>query len=115
MTRASASRIAQRAAKFDQPPFRAAPAGMLSEQIDLEPFGLALGLVHPDECPLMIAVWNGQEFKMLLPDQAAQWADELVTAGQAVPLAPVIDALRKLVRRVGEIVTASIMREETMH
>lgn len=110
MTRASHQRIAKRAAKFVPP-----PAGMLSEQVDLDAYGLTLGLVHPEGSPLMIAVWNGQRLQRLLPEQATVWADELVAAGQAVPLAPVISALRGLVKRVGEIVTASIMRQEAVH
>jgi hypothetical protein len=107
MTRASAARIVARAAAHE---FRGPPPGMLSEQVDLEPYGLALGLIHPDDCPLMIAVWDGRGLRRLLPEQASQWADELVAAGQAVALAPVIEAIRKLARRVGEIVTAAVMQ-----
>lgn len=110
MTRASYQRIAKRAAKFDPPPFRMPPAGMLSEQIDLQDLGLVLGLVHPEGSPLMIAAWDGQRMRRLLPEQASQWADELVAEGHALSLAPVIESIRKLVRRVGEIVTASIMQ-----
>lgn len=102
--------IARRAAKFDPPPFRLPPPGMLSEQVDLEAYGLSLGLIHPDDCPLLVAVWNGEGLTRLLPEQASQWADELVSAGQAAPLAPVIEAIRAKVKRVGEIVTASIMQ-----
>jgi hypothetical protein len=111
MTRASHQRIAKRAAKFDPPDFTMPPPGMLSEQVDLEAYGLVLGLVHPDDGPLMVAVWDGERLRRLLPEQASTWADELVAAGQAVPLAPVIEAIRTLVKRVGEIVTASIMRQ----
>jgi hypothetical protein len=115
MTRASHARIAARAAKFDPPDFVMPPVGMISEQIDLVPYRLVLGLVHPEAAPICVAVWNGERWSMLLPEQASQWADELVAAGQMVALAPVIDALRKLVRRVGEIVTEAIMRQETVH
>ncbi len=107
MTRASHARIARRAEAHE---FRMPPAGMLSEQTDLEAYELVLGLVHPDGAPLMVAVWDGQGLRRLLPEQASAWADELVAAGQAVPLAPVIAAIREKVKRVGEIVTASIMR-----
>jgi hypothetical protein len=115
MTRSSVSRIGKRAAKFDPPPFRRPPEGMLSDQIDLVPYGLALGLIHPEGSPILIAVWNGEGYRYLLPDQATQWADDLVAAGQAVPLAPVIEAIRTLVKRVGEIVTAAILRQEAVH
>lgn len=114
MTRASAQRIARRTATYE-PVFTLPPEGMLSEQIDLEPYSLALGLVHPEGSPLMIAVWDGERMRRLLPEHASAWADELIAEGQAVPLAPVIEAIRKLVRRVGEIVTASIMRQEAVH
>jgi hypothetical protein len=115
MTKSSVSRIAKRAAKYDAPPFRMPPEGMLSEQVDLVPYGLVLGLIHPEGAPILIAVWNGEGFRYLLPDQATQWADDLVAAGQAVPLAPVIEAIRTLVKRVGEIVTEAILRRETAH
>jgi hypothetical protein len=115
MTKSSVSRIAKRAAKFEPPPFRMPPEGMLSEQVDLVPYGLVLGLIHPEGAPILIAVWNGEGFRYLLPDQATQWADDLVAAGQAVPLAPVIEAIRTLVKRVGEIVTEAILRRETAH
>lgn len=105
MTRASHGRIARRAHEFKLP-----PAGMLSEQVDLPAYELALGLIHPEGAPLMVAVWDGHGIRRLLPEQASAWADELVAAGQAVPLAPVIEAIRTKVRRVGEIVTASIMQ-----
>lgn len=108
MTRASHQRIAKRAERHE---FRLPPAGMLSEQVDLPAFELALGLIHPEGAPLMVAAWNGKGLTRLLPEQASQWADELVAAGQAVPLAPVIDAIRKLVNRAGEIAVASVMRE----
>lgn len=111
MTRASVQRLAARAAKFDELSFRKLPEGMLSEAVDLEAYELTLGLVHPEGSPLMVAVWDGKNLRRLLPEQAAKWADELVAAGQAVPLAPVIEAIRSLVRKVGEIVTASIMRD----
>lgn len=111
MTRASPSRIARRA-EFTMP-----PPGMLSEQIDLEPYGLVLGLIHPEGSPMLVAVWTGQGFKRLMLDQASAWADELIAAGQAVPLAPVIEAIRKLVRRAGDIISETIMRQaaETVH
>lgn len=112
MTRSSVQRIARRAAKFDPPAFRLPPAGMMSEQVDLEPYRLCLGLVHPEGLPLMVAVWNGERLTRLLPEQATKWADELVAAGQAVPLAPVIEALRKLVKRATEIAMASLMATE---
>jgi hypothetical protein len=113
MTRASYQRIAARAAKHE---FRMPPPGMLSEQIDLsDPFGLVLGLIHPEGLPMLVVAWDGENFRRLLPDQASTWADELVAAGQAVPLAPVIEAIRKQVKRVGEIVSAAIMREATVH
>lgn len=86
------------------------PPGMLSEQIDLQPFGLVLGLIHPEGSPLLVCAWNGEGLKRMVPDEASTWADELVASGHAVPLAPVIGAIRKLVRRAGEIVTASIMQ-----
>lgn len=108
MTRASHARIATRAAKHE---FRPPPEGMLSERIDLDAFHLTLGLVHPEGAPMMIAVWNGERMQYLLPEQAMAWADELVKAGQAVQLAPVVEAIRKLVKRVGEIVSATVMRQ----
>lgn len=111
MTRASYQRIAKRAAKFDPPPFRMPPAGMLSEQVDLQAFGLVLGLIHPEGAPLMVAAWNGERLTRLMPEQASKWADELVASGQAAPLAPVIEAIRTLVKRVGEIASAAIMRQ----
>lgn len=115
MTRASAQRTAKRAARFDPPPFVRPPEGMLSERIDLDEFGLTLGLIHPEGSPMLIVAWNGERFTKMLPDQASAWADELIAAGQAVPLAPVIEAVRRLVKRVGEIVSAAIMRSlETM-
>lgn len=110
MTRSSVQRIARRAAKFDDPVFQLPPAGMLSEQVNLEAYGLCLGLVHPEGSPLMVAVWTAEGLKRLLPEQASQWADELIAAGHAVDLAPVIEAIRTKVRRVGEIVAASIMQ-----
>jgi len=110
MTRASFDRIARRAAAHEAPAFVMPPPGMLSEQTDLVEYELVLGLLHPDDMPLMIAVWDGQRMRRLLPEQASSWADGLVEAGQAEALAPVIDAIRAKVRRVGEIVTASIMR-----
>lgn len=109
MTRASRQRIAKRTTP---PPFRLPPAGMMSEQVDLEPYGLCLGLVHPEGAPLMVAVWNGERLSRLLPEQASQWADELIAAGQAAPLAPVIEAIRKLVKRAEDIAMASLMRTE---
>lgn len=108
MTRSSTARIARRAEAHE---FRMPPPGMLSEQVDLVGYGLVLGLVHPEGAPLMVAVWDGQGLRRLLPEQATQWADELISAGQAVPLAPVIEALRKLVKRIGDIVTETIMRQ----
>lgn len=114
MTKSSAARIATRAAKFDPPEFHQAQLGMLSERIDLDAYELTLGLIHPEGSPILIAVWDGQGLKRLLPEDASRWADELIAAGQMVALAPVIEAIRKLVRKVGEIVTASIMRE-TVH
>lgn len=128
MTKSSAARIAARAVRCDEPivlhgqrvpvvdqAFRLPVDGQLSERIDLIPYELVLGLIHPEGSPILVAVWNGHGFKMLLPEEASRWADELIAAGQAVPLAPVIAAIRKLVRRVGEIVTASIMGAETVH
>lgn len=113
MTRASHQRIAKRAAAHEAPPpFVMPPAGMMSEQVDLAGYGLCVGLVHPEGSPLMVAVWNGQRMSRLLPEQATQWADELIAAGQAVTLAPVIEVIRAKVKRIGEIVTASIMRTE---
>lgn len=106
MTRASEARVARRVA----PAFAMPPAGMLSEQVDLEAYELVLGLVHPEGSPLMVAVWDGKGLRRLLPEQASQWADELVASGHAVTLAPVIQALRALVKRIGEIITASIMQ-----
>ena len=112
MTRSSAQRVAKRAAKFDPPPpFAMPPAGMLSEQVDLEPYGLAIGLVHPEGAPLMVAVWNGERLTRLLPEQASRWADELIAAGHAVDLAPVIEAIRAKVKRIGDLVGEAIMRE----
>lgn len=108
MTRASHARIARRAEAHE---FRLPPAGMMSEQVDLPAYELVLGLVHPEGSPLMVAVWNGQRLRRLLPEEASVWADELIAAGQAVPLRPVIEAIRAKVKRVGEIVTASIMRQ----
>lgn len=111
MTRSSAQRIARRTdCPVVTPTFAMPPAGMLSEQVDLQVYGLVLGLVHPEGSPLMVAVWDGHRMRRLLPEQASKWADELIAEGQAVPLAPVIEAIRAKVRRVGEIVTASIMR-----
>lgn len=113
MTRASYERIARRANGHEAlPPLahKRPVDGMLSEQVDLDAYGLTLGLVHPEGAPLMVAVWDGKGLRKLLPEQATQWADELVAAGQAVPLAPVISALRHLTKRIGEIITASIMR-----
>lgn len=107
MTRASHARIARRAEAHE---FPMPPAGMLSEQADLQAYELVLGLVHPEGSPLMVAVWDGETMRRLLPEQASAWADALVADGQAVPLAPVIEAIRMKVRRVGEIVTASIMQ-----
>lgn len=109
MTRASPARIAARAAKFDRPVFAMPPAGMLSEQVDLEPFGLVLGLIHPEGSPILICAWDGQRMRRLLPDQAAKWADEIaLTPG----LGPVLEAIRKLVKRAGDIAVASLMVTE---
>lgn len=110
MTRASYERIARRAEAHEAKAFAPPPAGMLSEQIDLDAYELTLGLIHPDDSPLMVAVWDGERLRRLMPEHASAWADELIAAGQAVPLAPVIEGVRKLVRRVGEIITASIMQ-----
>lgn len=90
------------------------PDGMLSERIDLIPYGLVLGLVHPEGSPMLVVAWDGEKFKRMLPEQASQWADDLIAAGHAVTLAPVIEAVRKLVRRVGEIITESIMRQSSL-
>lgn len=109
MTRASHTRIAARAAKFDPTEFQPAPPGMFSERIDLDAYELTLGLIHPEGSPILIVAWDGHGFTRLLPEQATAWADQLVAAGQLVALAPVIESIRKLVRGVGEIVTASIM------
>lgn len=116
MTRAShqriAKRIAKRAAKFDDPPaFVKPPPGMLSEQVDLDDFRLVLGLIHPEGSPLMVAAWDGQNLRRLLPEQASRWADELAADANAEALAPAIEAIRAKVRRVGDIVSAAIMRE----
>lgn len=109
MTQASPARIAARAAKFDPPVFAMPPAGMLSEQVDLIDFGLVLGLIHPEGSPILIAAWDGQRFRRLLPEQAAKWADEItLTPG----LGPVITALRALVKRAGDIAVASLMVTE---
>lgn len=92
------------------------PAGMLSEQVDLQAYELVLGLIHPEGSPILVAAWNGNGLKRLLPEQAAAWADELVAEGLAVPLAPVIETIRKLVNRAGEIAVASVMRQmESVH
>lgn len=107
MTRASAERTARRAAA---PEFTMPPAGMLSEQVDLRDYELVLGIIHPEDSPMLIVAWDGKRLRRMLPEQASAWADELVAAGQAIPLAPVIEAIRALVRKVGEIITASIMR-----
>jgi len=119
MTRPSVSRIAKRAAKFDPPPeadaFVQPPSGMLSEQVDLIDYRLVMGLTHPEGSPILITVWDGERFRRFLPDQASRWADDLEATPQADELKPVIDALRMLVRRVGEVVTASIIRQETVH
>lgn len=109
LTRASHARIAARAAKHE---FIRPPAGMLSEEVDLgEPFGLVLGLIHPEGSPMLVVAWNGQRLTRMLPEEASAWADDLIAAGQAVPLAPVIAAIRKLVKRVGDIVSETIMRQ----
>lgn len=108
MTRASHQRLARRAERHA---FRMPPPGMLSEQVDLEPYGLVLGLIHPEDLPLLIGVWTAERFTQLLPEQATAWADELVAAGQAVPLAPVIEAIRRLVKRASDIAGEVIMRQ----
>lgn len=116
MTRASSQRIAKRAAAHEAPAFVMPPPGMLSEQTDLsDPFGLVLGLIHPEGSPMMVVAWDGERWRKLLPEQASQWADELTAAGHGEALAPVIEAIRALVRKVGEIVSAAIMREATVH
>jgi hypothetical protein len=113
MTRASYNRIARRAEAHE---FRMPPAGMLSEQVDLQAYELVLGLIHPEGSPLLVAAWNGKGLTRLLPEQASKWADELIAAGHAVPLAPVIEAIRKLVNRAGEIAVKAVMRQaETVH
>lgn len=115
MTTASASRVARRVnGQHAAPPiegraFLLPPAGMLSEQVDLPDYELAMGLVHPEGSPILIAVWDGKRMRRLLPDQAAKWADEIaLTPG----LGPVIEAIRALVKRAGDIVVASMMRTE---
>ena len=84
---------------------------MIAEQIDLPAFELVLGIVHPEDSPMLIVAWNGKGFQRMLPEQASQWADDLVASGHAVQLAPVIEAIRKLVRRVGDIVSEAIVRK----
>jgi len=111
MTRASYQRIARKAAAHEPQPFAMPPVGMMSEQVDLsDPFGVVLGLVHPEGSPLLVVAWDGERFRRMLPEQAADWADQLVAAGYARELEPVISAIRALVRKVGEIIAASIMR-----
>jgi hypothetical protein len=85
------------------------PAGMLSEQVNLTDYGLVLGLIHPEGSPILICAWDGRAMTRLLPDAAARWADEIaLTPG----LKPVIDAIRGLVKRAGDIAVASLMRTE---
>jgi hypothetical protein len=115
VTRSSVSRIAKRAEKFDPPPFTMPTPGLLSEQIDLIDYRLVMGLTHPEGSPILVTVWDGERFRRFLPEQASEWADQLEATPQADELRPAIDALRLLVKRVGEIVTASIMRQETVH
>ena len=110
MTRSSTQRIAMRASKFDPPVFTLPPLGLMSEQVDLPAYELSLGLIQPEGSPILIAVWSPAGLSKLMPEQASQWADELIAAGQAVPCAPVIEAIRKLVRRAGEIAVEAVMR-----
>jgi hypothetical protein len=114
MTRASHQRIAKRAASHEPQPFAMPPSGMLSEQIDLVEFNLVLGLIHPEGSPLLIVAWDGERFRRMLPEQASQLADDLIDAGYGEAMTPAIEAIRSLVRRVGEIVTAAIMRRESL-
>lgn len=107
MTRASHARIAARAAKFDPPPFRLPPEGMISERIDLIDFELVLGLIHPEGSPMLVVAWDGKTMRRLLAEQATTWADEIALMPE---LAPVTAAIRKLVRRMGEIASEAIMR-----
>lgn len=112
MTQASASRVERRLNGHHIEPviegraFPMPPAGMMSEAVNLIEFGLVLGLVHPEGSPIMVVAWDGTCFRRLLPDQASKWADEIaLTPG----LGPVIEAIRKLVKRAGDIAVASMM------
>lgn len=115
MTQASPARIDRRLnGHHAEPPiegraFPLPPAGMMSEQIDLPDYRLSLGLIHPEGSPILIVAWDGERFRRMLPDMAQQWLDEIVlTPG----LAPVIEAIRKLVKRAGDIAVASLMVTE---
>lgn len=115
MTQASAARTERRLnGQHTAPPiegraFPMPPQGMMSEQVNLIDFGLVLGLVHPEGSPILIVVWDGERFRRLLPDQANTWATEIaLTPG----LGPVLEAIRKLVKRAGDIAVASLMRTE---
>lgn len=114
MTRASHQRIAARAARHEASVFAMPPPGMLSEQIDLVDYELVLGLIHPEGSPMLVMIWDGKRFRRLLPDQVERYAAELEAGGHAAEYAPVIAAMRKLVRRVGEIVSAAIMRRSEL-
>lgn len=115
MTRASASRIAR---KRGEPAFVMPPEAMLSEQIDLsDPFRMVLGLIHPETEPYpLVAIWNGEQLRRLTAKAAeayAEWCDR--ESGEGDVLAPVADALRKLARRIGEIMANVEMAKETLH
>jgi hypothetical protein len=112
MTQASAFRVERRLnGQHQEPPiegraFAMPPEGMMLEQVNLIDFGLVLGLVHPEGSPILVVAWDGKQFRRLLPEQASNWADEIaLTPG----LAPVITAIRALVKRAGDLALASLI------
>lgn len=107
MTKASASRKVRNAVKVDAPTFAMPPPGMMSEQVDLPEYHIVLGLLHPEDSPLLVCVWNGKELKKLLPEDAAHMANDLaLTPG----LAPAVAAIRAMVKRAGDIALRSMTK-----
>jgi hypothetical protein len=83
-------------------PFDLLPDNMLSEQVILPEHRMALGLIHMNGGGLRVCIWDGAKLRHMAPARARRWAAELEEDHDEV-FAPVIEALRSLCDRVGEI------------
>lgn len=91
--------------------FTIPPEGMLSEQVDLPAYSLALALVHREgDASPQIAIWDGGLWRHLTVQAARKWADDQEAGPYAEAFTPVIEALRTLAGRVEDITTRAVFK-----